>query len=120
MLEASNKVIIGDVNLQGQIIKKVPDNIEIKENLVSDECGYCSAETCNVFSELSCMLCKDFVTTLNRKPYFEEQLKLIDSIIKTKELPHDKKDLINRKRLILGYLEAIISMEQELENEYRE
>ena len=114
MLEVTNGIIIGDIDLQGNVVKKIPSNIEKIENLVADECGFCSSDKCSIFSELGCLLCKDFVTTISRKPYFEEQIKLIDTIITEKTLPHDKKDLRNRKRLLLGYLETIIELEEEI------
>ena len=113
MLEATNGIVIGDVTINGKILNEIPNNIASDNNLVSDNCGYCSALKCHINSDLSCLLCKDFVTTINRKPYFEEQIKLIDSLILTKSLQHDKEDLINRKRLFLKYLEAIIKLQIE-------
>ena len=116
MLEVSNQVIIGNVDIQGNVVPSVSKQLNKKENVVSDNCGYCSADKCNVFSDLSCMLCKYFVTTISRKPYFEEQLKIIDKLLPTKKLLHDKEDLQNRKILILKYIHSIMELELGGEN----
>ena len=116
VLEATNGVVIGNVTLNGQIKPKVSKELDKNENVVQDGCGFCSLEKCTVFSDLSCLLCSYFVTTINRKSYFEEQLKVINSLIITKTLPHDKEDLVNRKRLILGYINAIVNLEEDIKN----
>lgn len=108
MLEAVHGVIIGNVDLEGSIVKTIPDEIAKSANEVSDKCGYCNNGYCNDKTYLSCMVCKNFITMPSRLPYFEEQLKIIDAKIKEAKLPHDKEDYVNIKRLLVGYISAIM------------
>jgi hypothetical protein len=86
------------------------------ENEVSNGCGYCSEQSCTDYTYLDCMLCKDFVTTIERKRYFEEQIKVIDYKIQNASVIYDKEDLINIKRLLLCYLEEIINLKESLQD----
>lgn len=106
MLEAVHGVIIGDVNVDGNVIDSNPE-VTIPQNEVSNSCGYCSSKNCNDFTYLDCMLCKSFVTTVDRLPYFYEQLKQIDSRLPQAKCPHDREDLVNIKRLLLYYIDKL-------------
>lgn len=106
MLEAVHGVIIGDVNVDGSVIDSNPE-VTIPQNEVSNSCGYCSSKNCNDFTYLDCMLCKSFVTTVDRLPYFYEQLKQIDSRLPQAKCPHDREDLVNIKRLLLYYIDKL-------------
>lgn len=106
MLEAVHGIIIGDVNVDGKVIDADPA-ITIPQNEVSHSCGYCSSKACSDFTYLDCMLCKSFVTTIDRLPYFYEQLKQIDSRLPLAKCPHDREDLVNIKRLLLYYIDKI-------------
>ncbi len=114
LLESVHGVTIGDVALNGHVAHRLKSDIPSNSALVSNKCGYCSAKKCLDNSYLDCMLCGDFVTTIDRKPYFEERIKTLDSRIAVTHIPHDKEDLINIKRLLLRYLEEILSMEESL------
>ena len=81
--------------------------ITIPQNEVSHSCGYCSSKACSDFTYLDCLLCKSFVTTIDRLPYFYEQLKQIDSKLPLAKCPHDREDLVNIKRLLLYYIDKI-------------
>lgn len=110
LLESVHGVIIGNIDVAGHIKESLPDNITRKENSVSNNCGYCGCKSCSDFSFLDCMLCKDFVTTIDRLPYFEEQVKILDEKIKNATIPHDKEDLVNMKRLHLGFINKILEI----------
>lgn len=112
MLEAVHGVIIGNVTVEGQILKEVDASIATVENEVSNSCGYCSSKQCNNFSYLDCMLCKNFVTIPSRLPYFEEQVKVIDAKIQNAKILHDKEDLVNIKLLLLHYVEEILKLKE--------
>ena len=112
LLESVHGVIIGNVDVGGKIKEELPNDITTKENSVSNNCGYCNCKNCNDFSFLDCILCKDFVTTIDKLPYFEEQVKVIDEKIKNASINHDKEDLVNIKRLYLGFIQKILEIKQ--------
>lgn len=111
MMEALHGVIIGNIDITGRVMAKVPENISIVANEVSNGCGYCQKEYCNNLTYLDCILCKDFVTMPSRLPFFEEQIRLMDIKIKNAEIPHDKEDFVNIKRLLVAYESALKSIE---------
>ena len=111
MMEALHGVIIGNIDITGRVMAKVPENISIVANEVSNGCGYCQKEYCNNLTYLDCILCKDFVTMPSRLPFFEEQIRLMDMKIKNAEIPHDKEDFVNIKRLLVAYESALKSIE---------
>ena len=117
MLESVHGIIIGDISLDGKVRENIDSTVACTENEVSNGCGYCSVCNCSDNTYLDCMLCKDFVTTIYRKKYFEEQVKIIDHKIQNASITHDKEDLINIKRLLLRYIEEILCLEERISNE---
>ena len=115
LLEAVYGIIIGNVDTNGKILKDIPNDIDKNENIVSNDCGYCNSKTCNNFSYLDCIMCENFVTTIDRLPYFEEQVKILDKKIKNTTVLHDKEDLINIKRLNLNFIYEILKLKSQLE-----
>ena len=112
-LQATNNVIIGNVNINGTIVK---DNSSIKtgkELTVENGCGYCQSKSCELSGPLSCLLCKHFATTVDRLPYFRKQIDFLDENIKKATNKHDLEDAVNLKRLFLRYEEALISIKEE-------
>ena len=116
MLEALHGVIIGDVKLDGKIYESLNDSIANESNEVSNGCGWCNNSSCSVMINLDCPLCKNFVTTISRLPYFEEQVRILDKKIEVATVPHDKEDLVNIKRLMLRYIEEILKKKEVVEN----
>jgi hypothetical protein len=58
-------------------------------------------------------MCKHFVTTISRLPYFEEAIKMIDHRIENAVITHDKEDLVNIKRLYVGFINEILKRREE-------
>jgi hypothetical protein len=112
LLEAVHGIIIGNVNLNGQVVTNVESTIENSEHLVEDGCGYCDLKVCRETTMLGCLVCSDFVTTISRLPYFEEQIKMIDNKLLNAILPHDKEDLINIKVLLVAYKREIMKLRE--------
>lgn len=113
LLESIHGIIIGNVNVAGEILTNTNEEVEQDANLVSGKCGYCKAKACDNTGYLDCMMCSHFATTLSRLPYFEEQVKLLDERIKQSSVLHDKEDLVNVKRLCLSYMEQILIKQEE-------
>lgn len=109
ILEVANKVIIGNVTIEGKIIEN--NKRFEQEDEVYHNCGYCSNKACDNYSYVSCLLCKHFVTMPSKKPYFKELISVIDKQIKNGQIPHDKEDLYNIKRLLTAYLLKIEEFE---------
>lgn len=116
LLESVHGIIIGDVDINGQIIAFNSD-VAKPENAVSNGCGYCGRSSCNEFTMLDCMMCKSFVTTPDRLPYFQEQVKILDHKIEIATIPHDKEDLVNIKRLYLSFISKIVALKQKQSEE---
>ena len=108
------KTNIGHVDLDGYIKGDIADNIpsDIKNNAhqVEKSTGYCKRNICNEQSMISCLLCKSFITTVDKIPEFKRLLNYYDSLIKNAPYEHDKDDLINIKKLIACYLTALYTM----------
>lgn len=115
LLEATYGMIIGDVDIKGRIVDKVSEDVATDENTVYNGCGYCDAETCHDTSYLECLMCKDFIATISRIPFFKKQIELIDEQILIKTIRHDKEDLMNIKKLLLGYLNRLLELAKGLE-----
>ena len=114
LLEAVHGIIIGNVDINGQIIDENSDVVK-EENSVSNGCGYCNSETCNEHTMLDCLMCKSFVTTISRLPYFEESVKMLDHRIENAVIAHDKEDLVNIKRLYVGFMNEILKLKERSE-----
>lgn len=111
MLESTYGIIIGDVTIDGEIVEKIIDeNIMNKEHSVEDGCGYCKKDTCSVLTNLTCLKCKYFITTIKHEKHFKDYIIQIDNMILKAPTPHDKDDLINIKRLYTAYLLKILEL----------
>ena len=62
---------------------------------------------------LDCLLCKDFITTISRIPYFEEQINVVNKKIAASSIKHDKEDYVNIKILLLNYLKQLLKLRGE-------
>lgn len=105
------KVNIGRVDLDGYIMGEItddiPENIKDKAHQTNQGTGYCKLDICKEQSNISCLLCKWFVTTPEKIPEFKALLEHYDSLINDARYEHDKDDIINIKKLIACYLAAI-------------
>jgi len=110
LLEAVHGIIIGNIDLNGKVVNKIEPEIENAEHLVENGCGYCDLKACKETTMLGCLVCTDFVTTVSRLKYFEEQIKTIDKKLLNATLRHDKEDLINIKILLVAYKKEIMKL----------
>lgn len=111
LLESVHGIIIGNVSLTGTILKEKPYNLN-KRDIVSNQCGYCSTDNCNNFTFLDCLVCKSFITCIDRIPYFYEQIKVINTKIKASTIKHDIEDLITIKTLLAAYLRELLVVKE--------
>lgn len=118
-LEAFHKVKIGNVEIQGTIVQNLNDaNIkipnDIKEITVKQGCGYCVGN-CSINENIDCLICRNFIVTLDRLPFFQESISKIDKVIQNEIIQHEKEHLVSIKKLYVGYITAIHSFMGEKE-----
>lgn len=116
-LEVLYKVKIGNVTIKGEIVGNLEDtnmNIpkDISEITVKRGCGFCSCD-CVSNENIDCLICRNFVVTIDRIPFFEESIKEIDSNIKNESIMHEKEHLISIKKLYVSYLGALYTFKKE-------
>lgn len=115
MLEATYGITIGDDLVQSgsRIVESIPEKYIGKENDVENGCGKCTAEYCSLKGPATCKKCESFITTIEHKHYFEKEIEFIDQCIAKATNPHDKEDLMTKKRIDVQYLKAIILLEED-------
>lgn len=113
--EATYGVIIGDIDIKGNIIPN--DNVTFnKEDTVDDNCGFCKESQCKLLNELGCPMCDGFVVTLDRIPYYEKKIKSYDEAIDKEEIKHEREHLLAQKRLYVAYLTELYKLREKVEN----
>lgn len=103
-----HEVEIGSIELKGDVRET---NDKPAEATVAKGCGYCSLPTCALTGNLDCLMCSNFVATLDCIPQFEKEIELIDEQILNEPLQHEKEFLINKKRLYVAYLAKLCELE---------
>ena len=120
MLEATYGVIIGDLdscyNPSTHIAKEIPSDINNNSNIVENGCGNCKSAQCTMRNALPCLICDNFVTTVNHEPAFRRAIEAVDKLIQNSGTKHDKDDLTTIKLLLVMYLKAIYQKKQEGSN----
>lgn len=111
IMESMHGVIVGNVDISGQIMANISAEIATTENEVSNGCGYCNNRSCQELTYLDCIMCKHFVTMPSKLPFFDEQIKQMDVKIQNATTPHDKEDYVNIKRLLVAYEIALKGMD---------
>lgn len=116
-LEATHMVIIDNFDVSGTVSSDKSD-ICTNDNLVNNECGYCSnkSNNCNFVSEVPCLMCDGFYSTVDRIPYFEREIAEIHSHIINAPISHDKEHLYVKKQLYSAYLALLLTLKEEVEN----
>lgn len=116
-LEAVYQIYIGNVDIKGKVVKKIPKDIATEERSVSEGCGYCGTKSCDNYSFLGCLMCKHFQTSPEQIPFFQEQINICDKKIAEAKINHDKEDFQAIKRLMVAFLERLILIKEEDNNE---
>lgn len=110
MLESTNKIVLDGKDAPGSVTtESFPQTEE-----VSNRCGFCTQQNCVNKTTIGCMACTSFVTTIDRKPYFEEYLKILNKKMQEAVYEHDRDDIRVIKCLAGRYLEMIHALEIQL------
>lgn len=115
MLESTYQITLGnrDINQQSRILDTLPDELNGDDTLVEGGCGHCMAKTCKMTGSLPCLICKDFVTTVDRKSYFIKMISYIDMQLEKATIRHEIEDLTLIKTLYINWLREICLKEEE-------
>lgn len=115
MLESTYKVTLGnrDINQQSQILDSLPQKFDGNDTLVENGCGHCIAKSCTMTGSLPCLICKDFVTTVDHKHYFIKMISNCDELLKKTTIRHEIEDINLIKTLYVNWLKNIYIKEEE-------
>ena len=110
--------IIGDLddcyNPSTHIAKKIPDAINYNDSVVENGCGNCKSPKCTMRNALPCLICENFVTTVEHEPAFRRAIDAVDKLIENSGTKHDKDDLMTVKLLLVMYIKAIYLKKMEV------
>ena len=110
LCQALYGVKIGDMQLKGNIS---PHTKIEKENTVRNGCGGCTSAKCDFNSNLDCLMCNKFITTLKCIPYFEKEITKIDRTISSIDIKHEQEFLVSKKKLLVAYLEKLYQLKED-------
>lgn len=115
MLESIYQVTLGnrDVAQEGHILGELPAELSDKDTEVECGCGHCSAATCNITGNMSCLMCRHFVTTPSHKPYFIKMIDNCDELLSQTQIQHEREDIILIKTLFTSWLREICIVEEQ-------
>lgn len=115
MLESVYQVTLGnrDVTQNSHILEELPTELSDKDTEVECGCGHCGAATCNITGNMSCLMCKHFVTTPSHKQYFIKMIDNCDKLLSQTQIPHEREDIILIKTLFTSWLREICIVEEQ-------
>lgn len=109
-LEATHRVVIGNLTIKGKVASETDHK---QDDLVNDQCGFCDHESCiQKENNTDCLMCSGFIATIDRMPFYEEKIKMIDNDIKSTKLSTEKERLVVIKRLYLAYLNELLVLKE--------
>ena len=114
-VEATYNIIIGDVDLKGQILETTDSSSFTKGETVDDNCGFCKEEECRILKEIGCPMCNYFIVTLDRIPFYKRKIDKLDESIENEPLEHEREHLLAIKRIYAAYLAELYKLKEELE-----
>lgn len=106
-------IMINDVNCEGEILRKEEKS---KLRCAKDNLGQCSEKEC-VFDLAECLICKNFITFINRKNAFIEKIKECDREIQETDNKFIKEEKLYEKKLLAKYITEIMKLEERENNE---
>lgn len=110
LCQALYGVKIGDMQLKGNISPYAEIQ---KQDTVKNGCGGCTSSKCDFTSNLDCLMCSKFITTLSCIPYFEQEIAKIDNTISSINIKHEQEFLVSKKKLLVAYLERLYQLKED-------
>ena len=120
-LEAFWGVSLGGIDVVGSIEENFKScNIDCKdekEAMVSDKCGYCRTKGCSGEIRIDCLICNNFITTIDNLASWNLSLERLDKQINEASRDHDIEHLLKKKHIIVAYIEKVYLLKLRLHNE---
>lgn len=115
-LEAFFHVKLGNVTITGEIVSEITNAIkdvptDLRKITVKNGCGFCKGKY-SLHECIDCLICRNFVVTIDRIPYFENSIIQIDIQIQNEEILHEKEHLVSIKKLYVGYLGELLTLKE--------
>lgn len=107
-------VEIGDIKITGKIEKTVKFKAS---QTVEKGLGACTAEKCDNLTNMNCLMCRHFMTTVNELPLYEEAVRQMDELIYAEDIAHEKEDLISKKAIYVAYIAKLEALRDEGEKD---
>ncbi|WP_297637773.1 hypothetical protein [uncultured Clostridium sp.] len=101
-------IMINDVNCEGEILVSEEKS---KLRCTKDNLGQCSENKCK-FDLAECLICKNFITFINRKNAFMERVKECDREIEETDNKFIREEKLYEKKLLVKYITGIIKLEE--------
>ncbi|WP_195237357.1 tyrosine-type recombinase/integrase [Romboutsia sp. 1001285H_161024_C4] len=114
-VEATYGIIIGNIDLKGQILETTDSSSFSKDETMDDGCGFCKENECRIHKDIGCPMCKFFIVTLDRIPFYIKKLERLDISIENETIEHEKEHLKAIKKLYAAYLSKLLDLNQKLE-----
>ena len=113
MIEMYSGDIIGNVDIEGEIVKQVPEEIKNNEHEVQNGCGYCQRSTCDNDSFIECIICKWFMTDPSRLYYFKLGIDEINKAMSSMTNEEDRERESYKKRVYMMYALQLEALDKE-------
>ncbi|SCH73333.1 Phage integrase family [uncultured Clostridium sp.] len=113
-VEATYGIIIGNVDLKGQILETTDSSSFSKDEMMDDGCGFCREKECRIHEDIGCPMCKFFIVTLDRIPFYQKKLQQLDIAIENETIEHEKDHIKAIKGLYAAYLAKLYELKQKL------
>jgi len=113
-VEATYGIIIGDIDIKGQILENTDSSSFSKEETVDDDCGFCKEEECRILEDIGCPMCNFFMVTLDRIPFYERKIEQLKKAIENETIEHEREHLKAIERLYAAYLVALYEYKEKL------
>lgn len=113
-VEATYGVIIGNIDIKGQILETTDSSSFSKDETMDDGCGFCKENECRIHKDIGCPMCKYFIVTLDRIPFYIKKLEQLDIAIKNETIEHEKEHLQAIKKLYAAYLTELLNLNEKL------
>lgn len=96
---------VGSIYLAGKVEK---NNNYPKESTVQKGCGHCSLKKCNRKGNIDCLMCPNFIATLDCTYFFEQAIADFDKALSEELTDFDRESIIQHKRLHQAYLDELL------------
>lgn len=100
-------VQIGNIELNGGVLRTSDPP---KKNIVLDKTGFCVQDNCRNGSNIGCLNCPHYRTSIENIPFHELRIKKLDELIYEQDNSHEKEFLVTFKTYHVAYLNKLYEL----------